>query len=248
MKRISESYINKYLPQMNLKEISIEGQTKIFNAKIIVIGLGGVGTPFLTYMCRAGISSIGIVDHDNVTLSNLHRQIMFFPKDLNKKKTTSVKSQINQIDKDVKVKIFNTKISKKNIKSIIKNYDYVIDGTDNFKTKLLINDECKKQKKQLFIGAVSQLEGHIFYFDFKKNYSCLRCFMPSEPKLSPRCQDEGILGTVTGVVGTLIANEILKVITNNKSQLLNNILIINFEKLTFRQAKINRRLTCKHGN
>ena len=85
MKKISESYINKYLPQMNLKEISIEGQTKIFNAKIIVIGLGGVGTP-LTYMCRAGISSIGIVDHDNVTLSNLHRQIMFFPKDLNKKK------------------------------------------------------------------------------------------------------------------------------------------------------------------
>ena len=116
MKKFSNNYINKYLPQMNLKEISIEGQTKIFNAKIIVIGLGGVGTPFLTYMCRAGISSIGVVDHDNVTLSNLHRQIMFFPKDLNKKKTTSVKSQINQIDKDVKVKIFNTKISKKNIK------------------------------------------------------------------------------------------------------------------------------------
>ena len=86
MKKISESYINKYLPQMNLKEISIEGQTKIFNAKIIVIGLGGVGTPFLTYMCRAGISGIGIVDHDKVTLTNLHRQIMFFPKDLNKKK------------------------------------------------------------------------------------------------------------------------------------------------------------------
>ncbi len=86
MNKISKAYLNKYLPQMNLKEISIEGQTKIFNAKIIVIGLGGVGTPFLTYMCRAGISSIGIVDHDKVTLSNLHRQIMFYPKDLNKKK------------------------------------------------------------------------------------------------------------------------------------------------------------------
>ncbi len=172
---------------------------------------------------------------------------MFYSKDLNKRKTVSVKSKINQIDKNIKVKIFNKKISKKNIKNIIKEYDYVIDGTDNLSTKLLINDECKKQKKHLFIGAVSQLEGHIFYFDFKKNYSCLRCFMPSKPKLSVRCQDEGILGTVTGVVGILIANEVLKVITNNKSQLLNNILVINFEKLSFRQAKINRRLTCKHA-
>ena len=245
--KFSNNYIKKFTPQMNLKEISVEGQTKIISAKIIVIGLGGIGTPFLTYICRAGISNIGVVDHDKVTLSNLHRQIMFYSTDLNKKKTTSVKSKIKQIDKNIKVKMFNKKISKNNIKNIIKKYDYVIDGTDNFETKLLINDECKKQKKHLFIGAVSQLEGHIFYFDFKKNYSCLRCFMPSKPKLSIRCQDEGILGTVTGVVGTLIANEILKVITNNKSQLLNNILIINFEKLTFRQAKINRRLTCKHG-
>ena len=248
IKKFSKDYILKYLPQMNLRKISVEGQKKISNSKIIIIGLGGIGTPFLTYIIRSGISSIGIVDYDKVSISNLHRQIFFNLQDINKLKTKVIEKKLKLYDKNIKINTINKKINKKNIKSIIKNYDYVIDGTDNFETKLLINDECKKQKKNLFIGAVSQLEGHIFQFNFQKNGPCLRCFMPEVPKVTARCQDEGILGTVTGVVGTLIANEIIKVITKIESSLLDHILIINFESLSFRKAKIIKRSKCKNND
>ena len=183
-----------------------------------------------------------------MSISNLHRQIFFNLQDINKLKTKVIEKKLKLYDKNIKINTINKKINKKNIKSIIKNYDYVIDGTDNFETKLLINDECKKQKKNLFIGAVSQLEGHIFHFNFKKNGPCLRCFMPEVPKVTARCQDEGILGTVTGVVGTLIANEIIKVITKIESSLLDHILIINFESLSFRKAKIIKRSKCKNND
>ena len=133
---------------MNLRKISVEGQKKISNSKIIIIGLGGIGTPFLTYIIRSGISSIGIVDYDKVSISNLHRQIFFNLQDINKLKTKVIEKKLKLYDKNIKINTINKKINKKNIKSIIKNYDYVIDGTDNFETKLLINDECKKQKKK----------------------------------------------------------------------------------------------------
>ena len=133
------------------------------------------------------------------------------------------------------------------MKSIVKDYDYIVDGTDNFKAKLNINDICLKFKKKLFIGSVSQFDGHIFFFDFSKKGPCLRCFMPSAPKISPRCQDEGILGTVTGTVGTIIANELIKNVVGIKSHLTNEVLIINFENLLFRKVKITRSTKCnKH--
>ena len=237
--------IERYKPQINLKKINIQGQKKIQQSNVLVIGLGGIGSPLLEFLARAGIKKIGLCDFDKVSKSNLHRQF-YNTTDINKNKSKSAAKKVKLIDKKIKLKIINKKISKLNIKQIAQDYDYIIEGTDSFVSKLLVNDFCKKNKKKLFIGSVSQFDSHIFFFDFNKNGSCLRCFMPKSPNNTPRCQDEGILGTVTGITATLIANEVLKEIAGVKSTLQNHVLISNFENLTFRKVKIN--ISKKCGN
>ena len=243
---LSNDQIERYRAQINLKKINIQGQIKIQNAKILVIGAGGIGAPVLQFITRAGVQNIGIVDHDTVSKSNLHRQILFGQKDLKSDKVKISKKKIHEIDKKIQVKTFKLKINKANIKSIIKNYDYIVDGTDNFKTKLLINDACYQQKKGLFIGAVGQLHAHVFFFNFGQKTPCLKCFMPRPPFETPRCQDEGILGTVTGLAGNIIANELIKEIAQLKSSITNRLLIIDLEKLTFRNVKIGISKKCKN--
>ncbi len=244
---LSNDQIDRYRSQINLKQINIQGQIKLKNTKVLVIGAGGIGSPTTLFLSRCGILKFGIIDDDKISKSNLHRQILFDLKDIGKKKVYVSKKKILQIDKKIQVKIFKLRVNKFNLKSIVKDYDYIVDGTDNFKAKLNINDICLKFKKKLFIGSVSQFDGHIFFFDFSKKGPCLRCFMPSAPKISPRCQDEGILGTVTGTVGTIIANELIKNVVGIKSHLTNEVLIINFENLLFRKVKITRSTKCnKH--
>jgi len=243
---LTNDQIDRYKAQINLKKINIQGQIKIHNSKVLIIGAGGIGSPAILFLARAGVLNIGVVDHDKVSKSNLHRQIFFDQKDIGQKKVLVTKNKIRHLDKKIQINIFNKKINESNLKSIIKSYDYIIDGTDNFKSKLNINDVCAKFKKKLFIGAVSQFDAHIFFFDFQKNGSCLRCFMPSEPKVSPRCQDEGILGTVTGTAGTIIANELIKDVTDIGSSLVNKGLIINFENLQFRKIQIKKSNHCKN--
>ena len=244
---LSNDQIDRYRSQINLKQINIQGQIKLKNTKVLVIGAGGIGSPTTLFLSRCGILKFGIIDDDKISKSNLHRQILFDLKDIGKKKVYVSKKKILQIDKKIQVKIFKLRVNKFNLKSIVKDYDYIVDGTDNFKAKLNINDICLKFKKKLFIGSVSQFDGHIFFFDFSKKGPCLRCFMPSAPKISPRCQDEGILGTVTGTVGTIIANELIKNVVGIKSHLTNEVLIINFENLLFRKVKITKSTKCnKH--
>ena len=150
------------------------------------------------------------------------------------------------IDKKIKVKTYAIKVNKQNLKKIITNYDYIIDGTDNFTSKLIINDECLRQRKKLFIGSVSQFDAHIFFFDFAKKGPCLRCFMPKPPQNVLRCQDDGIIGTVTGVAGIIICNELIKNSVGMSSNLKNEILIINLEDLLFRKVKIKTSKICKN--
>ncbi len=244
--RLSNDDIERYIGQINLKKINIEGQKKIIQSKVLVIGVGGIGTPILTFLARSGVKHIGLVDYDIISKSNLHRQVLFDRKDIGKKKTLIAAKKIKNIDPKINVKAFNTKITIKNIKKIIEKYEYIVDGTDSFNTKLLINDECIKQKKKLFIGAVGQFQGHIFFFDFKRNSVCLRCFMPEAPQNNIKCQEEGILGSVTGTVGLILFNELIKEIVEIGSNLLNQILIIDFEKLSFKQIKINKSKKCKN--
>ena len=234
----------RFKKQIILKKIGFSGQKKIKNAKILIIGMGGLGCPLLTYLASSGVCNIGIVDHDKVELSNLNRQVLFNTSDVGKFKVNQAKSKIIRIYKKIKIKTFKIKISKKNIEPIIKNFDIICDGTDNFNTRYLINDFCKKNKKILISAAISKFDGHLFKYNFKKKGPCLRCFMPDQPLEENNCETEGIFAPVAGIIGALQANEVLKTVLGLKDDLNNNILVFNSLTMSLRKIKISKNLNC----
>ena len=246
--KLSKNQLEKYSRQIILKNIGVLGQKKILNSKVLIIGMGGLGCPVAEFLTRSGVGFLGIVDHDLVSLSNIHRQTLYDEKDLGKPKVKAAKKKLNNINSKTKIDIYNLKLNKKKFTKIVKNYDYIVDGTDNFETKFLINDISLKYKKFLVTGAISKFDGHIFTFDFnnKKN-PCLRCFYQEESISNDilNCEHEGILGTIAGIIGTMQANEILKKILNVGQNLNGFILIIDFLNLNFRKVKFNKRKKCK---
>ena len=238
------SEFKRFEKQIILKKIGISGQKKIKKCKVLIIGMGGLGCPLLTYLAAAGIYNIGITDHDKVDVSNLNRQILFNTADIGKYKVIQAKSKIIKIYKKIKIKTFNQKISVSNINKISKNYDIICDGTDNFKTRYIINDHCKKNKKILISAAISQFDGQLFKFNFKKRGPCFRCFMPEKPIRENNCETEGIFSPVAGILGSLQANEVLKTVLGLKDDLDNNFLIFNSLKMTLRKIKINTNPDC----
>ena len=246
-KQLNKNLIERFSRQIVLKDIGILGQKKILSAKVLVVGAGGLGCPVIEFLTRAGVGTLGIVDYDKVNLSNLHRQSLYQKSDIGKSKALIVKKKLNSINSYTKVQSYNLKLNNINFKKIINKYDYIVDGSDNFKTKFLLNDFCLKYKKFLVTGAISKFDGHIFSFDFKnKKIPCLRCFFqekkPSDDLLN--CEAEGILGTVAGIVGTIQANEILKKILSIGQNLNGYILILNLLDISFRKVKINKNKTC----
>ena len=244
---LKKNQIDRYSRQIILKNIGVLGQKKILNSKVLIVGAGGLGCPVAEFLTRAGVGTIGITDNDKVNLSNLHRQSLYDTGDLGKSKVKTVKSKLKRINPNTKVNIYDLRINEKNFDKILKNYDFIIDGSDNFKTKFLINDSCIKFKKFLVTGAISKFDGHIFTFDFKdKKTPCLRCFY-QENEISDdilNCEYEGVLGTVANIVGSMQANEIIKKIINIGKNLNNNIFIIDLLNLNFRKVKLNKRKNC----
>ena len=234
----------RFEKQITLKKIGFSGQKKINNAKVLIVGIGGLGCPLLVYLASSGVCNIGIVDHDKVELSNLNRQILFDPSDIGKFKVRQAKYKVSKIYKKIKIKTFKTKISKKNIEYIIKNFDIVCDGTDNFNTRYLINDYCKKNKKILISAAISKFDGHLFKYNFMKRGSCLRCFMPEQPLEENNCETDGIFSPVAGIIGALQANEVLKTVLGLKEDLNNNILVFNSLSMSLRKIKIKKNIKC----
>lgn len=234
----------RFEKQIILKNIGIAGQDKIKKSKILIIGMGGLGCPLLTYLASSGVCNIGIVDHDKVELSNLNRQTLYNISDIGKFKVYQAKAKIEKVYRKVKLKTFKKKISISNINSILKSYDIICDGTDNFKTRYLINDICKKKKKILISAAISRFDGHLFKFDFKKKVSCYRCFMPEQPPKELNCETEGIFSPVAGIMGALQANEVLKTILNLKDDLNNHLLIFNSLKMSLRRIEIVKNPKC----
>ena len=247
-KNLDKKDIEKFSRQIILKDIGAIGQKKILASKVLIIGMGGLGCPVAEFLTRSGIGTIGIVDHDTVSLSNIHRQTLYDEKDINISKVKIAKKKLEKINSGTEINIFNFKLNKTRFEKIIKHYDYIVDGTDNFKSKFLINDLSLKYKKFLVTGAISKFDGHIFTFNFsnKKN-PCLRCFYQENTITDEilNCEFGGILGTVAGIVGTLQANEILKKILNIGQNLNGFILILDLLNLSFRKAKINKRKICK---
>ena len=245
--KFTKKQIERYSRQIVLKKIGVSGQKKIFSANVLIIGVGGLGSPISIYLAAMGVGKIGIVDKDKVEISNLSRQIIFTTNDLKKKKSSTAIYKLKKINPHIKLRSFSTKITKKNINKIAKEFDILIDGSDNFRTRFLINDYCLKNKKILISGAISKFEGHVYTFNFtKKNSPCLRCFMPQEPKNLDidNCEREGILGALGGIVGSIQANETIKEILKIGSTLCGYILIIDSLKLNFRKVKLNKRSMC----
>ena len=246
-KKLSKSLIERFSRQIILKNIGILGQKKILSSKILIVGAGGLGSPAAEFLVRSGVGLLGIIDYDKVSLSNLHRQSLYDTSHIGKSKVQIVKKILNRINPNTKVQTYNLKLNNNNFKKIIKKYDYIVDGSDNFKTKFLLNDFCLKYKKFLATGAISKFDGHIFTFDFKnKKLPCLRCFYqeskPTDEVLN--CEMEGILGTVASIVGTLQANEILKKILSIGQNLNGYILILNLLDLSFRKVKFRKYKKC----
>ena len=238
--------LERYSRQIILKKVGILGQSKIKNSKVLVVGCGGLGSPVIDLLSRAGVGEIGMMDHDKVSISNIHRQVMFTSDDVGKYKVSILKKKISKINKNVKVKIYREKAEDKNLGKILKLYDVIVDGTDNFKAKFLLNKFSLKYKKKLIIGAISKFEGHIFTFDFNlKKSPCLKCFYQGEPSEGVLdCETDGILGSTAVVTGSLQANEVLKAILNVGKNLNSHILIIDLLNLKFRKVLFRKRKGC----
>ena len=245
--QLNKKIIERFSRQIVLKDIGILGQKKILLSKVLIVGVGGLGSPVAEFLSRAGIGSLGIIDNDKVSLSNLHRQSLYNTSDIGKFKVKIAKDKIKKINPNTKVAIYKVRLNIDNFKKIINNYDYIVDGSDNFTTKFLLNDYCLKFKKILVTGAISKFDGHIFTFNFKnKKIPCLRCFF-QESIISDdllNCESEGILGTVAGVIGTIQANEVLKKILNIGTGLDGYIFILDLLHLNFRKVKLKKRKNC----
>ena len=245
--QLNKKIVERFSRQIVLKNLGILGQKKIMFSKVLIIGAGGLGSPVAEFLSRAGVGSLGIVDNDKVSLSNLHRQSLYNTSDIGKFKVKIAKDKIKKINPNTKVTIYKIRLNNNNFKKIINDYDYVVDGSDNFTTKFLINDFCLKFKKVLVTGAISKFDGHMFTFNFiNKKIPCLRCFF-QESNISDdllNCESEGILGTVAGIVGTIQANEILKKILNIGTGLDGSIFILDLLHLNFRKVKLKKRKNC----
>tara|TARA_Y100001970_G_scaffold240055_1_gene302511 strand:- start:1763 stop:2512 length:750 start_codon:yes stop_codon:yes gene_type:complete len=242
----SNKELERYSRQIILKKVGVFGQRKIKNSKVLIVGCGGLGSPVIDLLSRAGVGEIGMMDNDKVSLSNLHRQVAFTSDDIGKYKVSVLKKKISKINKNVKVKIYRIKAEDKNLGKILRLYDVIVDGTDNFKAKFLLNKLSLKYRKKLIVGAISKFEGHIFTFDFNiKKKNCLKCFYQAEPSEGVLdCENDGILGSTAVITGSIQANEVLKVILNIGKNLNSHILILDLLNLKFRKVLFRKRKKC----
>ena len=237
---LNKSQIERFSRQLVLKNVGAKGQKKILSSKVLIVGVGGLGCPAAENLVRAGVGTVGLIDNDVVNLSNIHRQSLFSSKDIKKQKVNVAAKKLKEINPLTKIETYKLRLNEKNIKNIIKDYELIIDGSDNFKTKFLINDYCIKFKKKLVTGAISKFDGHVFTFDFKdKKTVSLKNFY-QEKEVSDdifNCEFDGVLGTTATIVGATQANEALKLLMEIGKNLKNQILIIDLLNLNFRKVK-----------
>lgn len=242
---LSREEITRYSRHLILPEVGLEGQIKLKNAKVLLIGSGGLGAPIALYLAAAGIGTIGIVDFDEVDVSNLQRQIIHTTKDIGRPKIASAADKIKAINPHVKVISFNVKLSSQNALDIIKDFDAVADCTDNFPTRYLVNDACVILKKPSFYGSIYRFDGQASVF-YTQNGPCYRCLYPAPPPagFAPSCAEGGVLGVLPGIVGCIQANEIIKFLLGAKDLLIGRLLTFDAWKLKFRELKIQKDENC----
>lgn len=240
----TESQIERYSRHIILQDVGVEGQIKISEGKVLIVGAGGLGAPVALYLAAAGVGTIGIIDGDVVDLTNLQRQVIHFTPDVNKAKVLSAKEKIEQLNPDVKVIAYQELLSTYNIFDIIKEYDIVVDGTDNFPTKFLINDACVLAQKPFSHGGILRFEGQTF--TYTPGNACYRCVFdsPPPPNVVPTCSQAGVLGSIAGMLGTIQATEVLKFLIDKGELLTNRILTFNALAMDFRTIAFRKNPNC----
>ena len=238
-KMLSQEEIKRYSRQIVLPEIGMEGQEKLKNAKVLVIGAGGLGCPVLQYLAAAGIGTIGIVDDDVVDESNLQRQILYVFEDIGLSKAITAAKKLSTQNPNVNYQIWNTRLQKENALDLISQYDLVVDGSDNFPTRYLVNDACVILKKPFVFGSIYKFEGQLSVFNYKEGPT-YRCLFPVPPEDSQNCSEIGVMGALPGIIGTLQANEVIKIVTGIGEVLSGKLLLVDALDLTFRSIKFMR--------
>ena len=241
---LSKAQLQRYKRHTVMKEIGIQGQEKICAAKVLIIGVGGIGSPTALYLAAAGVGTIGLADGDKVDVSNLQRQIIHDTSDVGRLKTSSAKERILAINPDVNVVTHETWVDDSNVSNIINDYDFIIDGTDNFVAKFLINDACVIAKKPFSHGGVMAFVGQTM--TYMPGSTCYRCIFTELPPIGelPTCAEMGILGSVVGMLGAIQATEALKFLVGTGNLLLNRLLIFNAQEMTFRTVRFTKNSYC----
>src|SRR5437773_267355 len=244
--QLSNDEIRRYSRHLILPEVGLSGQKKICSTSVLCIGAGGLGSPIAMYLAAAGIGKLGIVDFDTVDFSNLQRQILHTDADVGRPKSQSAKETINAINPGVEVILHNTRLTSENAIEIIKPYDIVVDGTDNFPTRYLTNDACVLLKKANVYGSIFRFEGQASVFAPHLGGPCYRCLYPEPPPpgMVPSCAEGGVLGVLPGVIGCIQATEILKLALGAGTSLMGRLLLFNALEMKFRELNLKRDPEC----
>ena len=242
---LNEERIERYSRQILLPEVGGKGQEKLLASRVLIVGVGGLGSPIASYLTGAGVGTLGIVDSDEVELSNLHRQMIYSSDDIGKKKVMTAQSRLQRMNPDVKVVSYALRLTSENIMEIIKDYDMVLDGSDNFPTRYLVNDACVLAKKTLVFGAFFRYEGQAMVVKPGEG-PCLRCLFPEPPPpgLIPSCQEAGVLGALAGVIGLIQATETLKLILGIGEPLVSKFILFDALQMNLTKLNVRRNEDC----
>ncbi len=241
----TENQIKRYSRHIILREVGGKGQKKLLDAKVLVIGAGGLGSPAAFYLAAAGVGTLGILDFDTVDLSNLQRQILHKTDDVGRPKVASAQETLNALNPDVRVTTHNDKLTSENAFDILGAYDIIVDGCDNFVTRYLINDACVMLGKPNVHGSVLLFEGQVTVFDSPRG-PCYRCQYPEPPPPGtvPSCQEAGVLGVLPGIVGTLQAAETIKLILDIGNPLVGRLMHVDALNMRFREFELRKDPAC----
>jgi molybdopterin-synthase adenylyltransferase len=245
MGSLTKEQLLRYDRHLQLVDIGEIGQEKLLNARILVIGVGGLGSPISLYLAAAGVGTLGLVDDDIVDISNLQRQICHSTIDINRPKVLSAKEKLQAINPDISIQTYQERLEPSSIRSLINEYDFIVDGTDNFPTKFLINDACVLESKPFSHGGVLRYAGQVMTV-IPKESACYRCIFRKPPpaNAAQKCSQAGILGAIPGMLGSIQAAEVLKWITGAGDLLLNRLLTFDALSMTFREIELNPQPEC----
>ncbi len=244
---MDSALLERYSRNIILREIGGLGQSRISQSKILIVGAGGLGAPSLMYLAASGVGEIGLVDYDIVSLSNLQRQVLFGEEDIGKLKVDAAKIKLNSLNANAKIFSYPFKLSEKNIEKTFINFDLILDGTDNFQTRYLVNRYCFKLKKPLLFGAISQWDGQVSLYIPNDRTACFECLFPesNNSNFPESCSENGVLGPLVGIIGSFMAAEVIKFVTGAGNSLKNEIMLYDALSGHMKRYKTRPRAECK---